>query len=304
MIDVTLICPVYNSERYIAETIDSLNKQIYKNFIVYFIDDGSNDNTLKVLKNTEKNFKYKIFYQNHAGAPAARNLGIKHVNTKYVYFFDSDDLLKPNTLEILTDTIKKEDSDIVLGNMDIIGERNFEYKIKYYNESLITAMHWIPTPGVHLLKSSLIKQNNVLFSNLRIAQDLNYFLKYLSYCNKISFINKAIYSYRIVDGGISRSYSTKIKDIVKSLEEAEQFFPDKKNVFTDLKLRHYYSQFSKFLYMKSFDEKCNIYIFFLNKILLIKCFTFKQFFLKIKIILNFIYKFILLFIYTERKINR
>ena len=296
MVDVTLICPIYNSEDYIAETIRSLNEQNYKSFIVYFIDDGSSDDTVNVIKNTKKDFEYEIFFQNHAGAPAARNLGIKHVNTKYVYLFDSDDLLKPDTLEILVSTIRKENSDIVLGNMDIIGQEGTKSNVRYYDDPLITAMHWIPTPGVHLLKSSLIKENDILFSNIKISQDLNYFLKYLSYCKKISFVDEPIYSYRIVDGSISRKYNSNIKDIVKSSEEAEKFYPDKGKVFTDIKLIHYYSQFSKFLYMKTFDERCEIYVFFINQILSIKCFNCKQFFSKSTTILKCIAKFFLLFL--------
>ena len=53
MVDVTLICPIYNSEDYIAETIRSLNEQNYKSFIVYFIDVGSSDDTVNVIKNTK-----------------------------------------------------------------------------------------------------------------------------------------------------------------------------------------------------------------------------------------------------------
>lgn len=293
---ITLICPVYNAEKYLFEVIDSLNKQVYKNFTVYFIDDGSTDDSVKTINEIPKKFKYRLFTQENKGAPAARNLGLKYVESEYIYIFDSDDKLKPNTLELLIKYMKETDADIVMGNMNILGQEKQIIKAKCFEDWLETAMKWTPTPGVHLLKKSLIKDHSIYFSDIRIGQDLNYFLKYLSYCKKIAFIDEVIYSYRVDSPGISRTYSVKVKDIVKSLEEAELFYRDKDKIFIDLKMKNYYAQFCKFRYINNFEERCDVYYYFLNHILSLRCYSLDHVITKVQILFKCIIKFIFLFI--------
>lgn len=292
---ITLICPVYNASLYLNELLDSLNQQIFKDFIVIFVDDGSVDNSVELINNYNSEFEYLIIKQQNKGAPAARNLGMTYVNTPYVYFFDADDKLQPKTLEILFELIIKEKSDIVLGNMECIGKEEEEIKAKTFPSQLETAMNWIPTPGVHLFKSSIIKENNIMFSNIRIGQDLNFVLKYLSYCKKLTFTKSIVYSYRIDSPGISRTYSKKIFDIVSSLEEAEQYFKEDK-IFFDLKLKNYYSQFSKFVYFNDFQEKCEVYYYFLDKLYSLKPCNSSQVFQKSRVLLKVLLKFIKLYV--------
>lgn len=291
---ITMICPIYNSEKYLKELIDSINNQNFKDFKVIFVDDGSKDKSLEVLKQLNKKFKYEIFSQDNLGAPAARNLGIKKIDTPYVYFFDSDDILLPNTLEILSRNMIENDCDIVLGKM-MEFETGYINEEKIYEDSLETAMKWTPTPGCHLFKTSIIKENGIKFSHIRIGQDLNFNLKYLSYCKKIKILNDVIYAYRDNPNGISNSHSNKVVDIILCLNEAEKYFVNKEKIFFDLKLTHYYAQFSKFRYISNFKDKWSVYKRIIQEIFFLKPIIVEQRKNKVIVLIKCFIKFIYLF---------
>ena len=296
---ITMICPIYNSSKYLQQLLTSINEQTFRDFNVIFVDDGSTDNSVSIIQKFNCNFEYSILTQENSGAPAARNNGLNFATGKYIYLFDSDDILVSSTLENLVWAIRESNADLVIGNLKIYDENNEielndnkDYSIISLNDSLYLP----PTPGVHLFKKSLIDEYHIQFSDLRIGQDLNFVLKYISCCKKIVKLNSDVYVYRVDSPGISRTYSTKIKDIVKSLEEAETYFDERfKYDFTKLKLEHYSAQFSKFKFLKSFNDRREIYHYFLDKILQIKSYSYNFFILKCKYIFLILIKYIYMY---------
>ena len=95
---VSVIIPLYNAEKYIAETIQNVLSQSYINIEILIIDDGSTDNSLSVAKKYE-NKKIKIFSQENKGASAARNYGLREANGDFIQFLDADDLISNNKIE-------------------------------------------------------------------------------------------------------------------------------------------------------------------------------------------------------------
>jgi glycosyltransferase involved in cell wall biosynthesis len=93
---ISVIIPAYNAARYICETVDSVLSQTYKNFEVIIIDDGSTDNTQKLLNQYRDKIKY--IYQNNKGVAGARNKGIQQAHGKYLAFLDNDDVWLPDKL--------------------------------------------------------------------------------------------------------------------------------------------------------------------------------------------------------------
>ena len=121
---ISVIIPIYNCEKYIKECLSSLIKQTFKNFEIICINDGSNDDTLKILKKFEaKDERIIIFNQNNSGPGIARNIGMKKSKGEYLIFLDSDDIFKKTMLEELYIKIKENDSDVVICN-----SQNFEKK--------------------------------------------------------------------------------------------------------------------------------------------------------------------------------
>ncbi|MGL4672445.1 glycosyltransferase family 2 protein, partial [Cetobacterium sp.] len=113
---ITIIVPVYNVENYLEESIRSIINQTYLNIEILAINDGSLDNSLRILeKLSTQDKRIKIISQKNKGLSGARNTGIKYSKGKYLLFLDSDDIFSTNTIiQDLYNIIKKDDSDIVI----------------------------------------------------------------------------------------------------------------------------------------------------------------------------------------------
>ncbi|MGA9379390.1 MAG: glycosyltransferase family A protein, partial [Phormidium sp.] len=95
---ISVIIPVYNGEKTIRETIESVLNQTYKNFELIVINDGSQDATLEVVSAIEDQ-RLKVFSYSNAGLSASRNRGIFQANSEFITFLDADDLWLPDKLE-------------------------------------------------------------------------------------------------------------------------------------------------------------------------------------------------------------
>ena len=114
MAQITVILPVYNVEKYLKQCLDSIVNQTFKDFECLCVNDGSTDNSLSILQEyAQKDKRFKIITQKNGGTSVARNTGIKHTNTKYLTFIDSDDWITENYLEILYNKIEETNADIV-----------------------------------------------------------------------------------------------------------------------------------------------------------------------------------------------
>lgn len=101
MPSVSVVIPCYNVEEYISECIESVLKQTYSDLEIICVNDGSTDDTFRILKNYGEEFpeKIKLISQNNLGASAARNIGLSVAKGQYVQFLDADDLLLPEKIE-------------------------------------------------------------------------------------------------------------------------------------------------------------------------------------------------------------
>lgn len=98
---VSIIVPTYNNEKYLANCIDSLLAQTFQDFEVIVVDDGSTDQTIKLLKAFKTNPRIRVHSQPNSGISAARNQGLKLSRGKFISFVDSDDCVTPDFLEKL-----------------------------------------------------------------------------------------------------------------------------------------------------------------------------------------------------------
>ena len=100
-IKISVIIPIYNVEKYIRECIESILNQTFRNIEVIAVNDGSKDNSIKIVEEYLSDRRLKIINKENGGAPSARNIGMKTARGKYVYFIDSDDFIEKDVLEIL-----------------------------------------------------------------------------------------------------------------------------------------------------------------------------------------------------------
>ena len=97
---VSIITPVYNSEKYLPVFFDSLLNQTFSDFEIIMVDDGSTDSSLEnCLEYANKDKRIRVFSQGNSGVSASRNKGLDEANAEWVCFIDSDDYVLPNFLE-------------------------------------------------------------------------------------------------------------------------------------------------------------------------------------------------------------
>ncbi len=126
MVKISVIVPVYNCEDYLDESIKSILNQSFKDIEVICVDDGSVDDSLKILKKfSMHDARLKVLPQENQGVSVARNNALKKVSGDYIYFFDADDYLVADALEKAYNNAINNNSDIVIFNYDQYKEDSF-----------------------------------------------------------------------------------------------------------------------------------------------------------------------------------
>lgn len=245
---ISLIIPVYNTEKFLAEALKSVESQTFKDFEAIIINDGSTDNSGKIIDSfAAKNKSFRVINQDNKGLSAARNAGIKAATGQYIAFFDSDDYLSPDFLKELYKLASENQADIAYCNFYI-----------YKNKSGFTSyMPFTAKSGVYSRKKALNKLIlditmhhfawNKLFSRSLFTENFIEFpdMYYediatcprLFFCaNKIAVTSKALYYYRRHDDSIiSLMTDEKINDLILSFGINRNFL-EEKNIYKKYKL--------------------------------------------------------------------
>lgn len=264
---VSIIIPNYNCEKYICECLDSIYNQNYKNFEVIIIDDGSNDKSVSIIKQYIKEKENaRLIIQPNMNASVARNRGIEKSKGEYLYFLDSDDVILKNGLKVLVDNIEKYNVDMAIGNYYEIDDRHnntSNVKMKEYGilkEPILIANN-SPVPSNKLYRRSIIEKYNIFFANVNIGQDLNFFLKYLLWCDGVIRIDEDIYEHRVVENGMTKGVSFKIFDITKVFDDVLKFYRKYKKedlyfkYIEKVKFKHMFWQMNKHIKIDDYKMK-------------------------------------------------
>ena len=138
---VSVIIPVYNTQFWLRECLDSVLRQTLGDFEVICVDDGSTDRSASILQEyAKKDARFRIIFQENQGQSAARNAGLKAARGEYIYFLDSDDYIEPDLLETACRELDNKNLDIVLFDTHIFGEKGIareevDRRINYYTMS-------------------------------------------------------------------------------------------------------------------------------------------------------------------------
>ena len=223
MIKVSVIVPVYGVEKYIVKCIDSIVKQKLKDIEIIVVNDGTPDNSIKLIKDNFKDDRIKIFNKKNGGLASARNYGIKKAKGEYLFFVDSDDFIDECLYEMY-EKAKKDKVDLVICDYyKYYNDLNKEHiKIIPFYESNNHKCSVTSMPGAvcKLIKKDIITENKIEFLEKHFFED-NAIMPYLcALCNKFSYINKPYYYYLHRDGSIlhQQKYNKKWEDIFSSLD--------------------------------------------------------------------------------------
>ncbi|WP_315523535.1 glycosyltransferase [Fusobacterium massiliense] len=203
---ISVIVPIYNSEKYLKKCIDSIVNQTLEDIEIILINDGSKDNSHLICLEYQEKFKEKIKYINNIniGCSATRNLGIKEAKAEYITFVDSDDYIEKDMYKDMYDLITKEESDIVITGIKCIKNKEIVKKkfIKKMNNisDIFDEKNLINYVYAKIFKKSIIEKENIEFIiNSHYQEDMVFSFMYCLNVKKVSFLNKLNYNYVLHD---------------------------------------------------------------------------------------------------------
>lgn len=265
---ISIIMPVYNTEKYLQKCLDSIINQTLDDIEVLCINDGSKDNSLNILNEyAAKDSRIRVFSQKNSGPSAARNFALEKVNGEYIVFVDSDDWIDKTMCEKIYKKAIETDADMVMfSNYEVYSDRTVE------NQNIIKLNSCIPKESFYfddeidkffdnykastagkLYRTSFLKDNDIKFNaSLRNGED-SLFLCSVCLCNpKISIEPEFFYYYnRVVESSLCIR-----DDILVGVHEALKCIKAK---YSKSKLKNKEEFFHHFIRMKT-----RMYLYFWN----------------------------------------
>ncbi len=228
---VTVVIPVYNSEKYIARCIDSVINQTYQDFEIQIINDGSKDKSQEIIDSYTKKYPDKIISieQENKGVAKTRNEAIKRSKSKYIMFLDNDDYLDRDYIEKYVNEIEKEELDVVIGGYKRPDENgNIVKTLKLQDKEWCKFM--IMTPWAKIFKRQYLIDNDINFLVNNIGED-NYFnFKAMLLTDKIKILDYIGYNWFFNNSSVSNTRQKNIKqiDIYKFLNSSYNMLESEK----------------------------------------------------------------------------
>lgn len=224
---VTVIIPVYNSEKTLRKCIDSILYQSFKDFELILVDDGSTDLSPQICDEyAVKDSRVKVFHKPNGGVSSARNIGLDYAQGQRITFIDSDDYITKGFFDGV-DSIK---SDLLIvsyiwsrNSIDSLDERlnNFELITKekiisFLNSFLTTAI--LRGPCAKFYKRELLK--DIRFDeSMKVAEDAFFVHQYLLKCENLFCLHKGRYVVNMADVGAEVKYKSTTEYAVQSLNK-------------------------------------------------------------------------------------
>lgn len=209
---VSVIVPVYNSEKYLEQCIQSILNQNFIDFELLLVNDGSIDNSGIICeKYVGTDSRVRVFHKKNGGVSSARNLGIVNAKGKWITFIDSDDYISENYFNALN---VDSNADLIMQGINYIEDGINVKQIRYKEEKLdfeefLSKYRVYPdfssSWSKFFLRSKLEKYEITFNLQLSFGEDTLFNLKYLFYCRFILMADTLNYNYRVLDSGLSNS---------------------------------------------------------------------------------------------------
>ena len=253
MKELSIIIPVYKTEKYLRECVDSVLREAPQNSEIILVDDGSPDNCPQICDEyAEKDERVKVIHQQNKGLSGARNAAMKIVQGEKLFFLDSDDFVGEGYFSALLN----KSADLVIGNyrafydngtVDILGEPHKE-KYESLKEYLEDFHYHFATlfnfAWGKIYDSSIIKQFDLRFlEGVSMVEDVLFNLEYYRHCSSIVMCKGAQLQYRQVQGSLSRKMSLQVFDwYVQSYGQIKKLLVEN-NAFSKENEIQFYSHF-------------------------------------------------------------
>ena len=211
---ISIIVPIYDVENYLRQCLDSIMSQTYQNFECLLINDGSPDNSADICREyVDKDARFRYFEKENGGVSSARNLGIERSGGAYITFIDSDDWVDSDYLEVLYNALIDENADISVSTYKRFHkaencwhfhsfQRGYEKRV-FTNHELIDEFIDLNTfdYSYGFVCGKLVRKDlldNIAFNEMTtLGEDMEYWLKLYLISNKVVYVNRDSYNYRV-----------------------------------------------------------------------------------------------------------
>lgn len=233
---ISIIIPVYNVEQYLSQCLDSVITQTYDNIEIIIVNDGSTDNSQKIIsKYSDFDKRIRSIYQKNGGLSQARNAGLNIATGDYILFLDSDDYISIDTCETLAHCLTKQCADLVvfgryrfsdneyIHDKVSVNQSHFPIGIQYLEHAVLNNCFTASVCN-KLFKKELIDKYIIRFIPNILYEDLFFVFRYIIYSKQVNTINTALYNYRwIREDSIINTVKDKDKDVLITIDEIEKF---------------------------------------------------------------------------------
>lgn len=218
---ISVVVPVYNVEKYLAECVDSILNQTYKDIELILVDDGSTDGSPRICDNyAEDDKRVKVIHKSNGGLSSARNAGIKNISGDYVLFIDSDDFWSDNnSLNEIAEILSRKKYDVVCFGYKEYYEKTGIYREPInvegislegldFNDSLKVLLKngiYISSAWNKVIKSTLITENQIYFAENTTSEDIDWSARILLKAASLGIYNNSFYIYRQRENSITHT---------------------------------------------------------------------------------------------------
>ena len=226
MCKISIVVPVYNASSCLKKCLDSFINQSLKDIEIIMVNDGSTDDSEKIILNYQKKDKrIKLINKKNGGQASARNLGLKEAKGKYISFVDSDDYIDKDLCRDCYKIIEKSKSDILVFDYYITDYIKKEYYkvLKDLQSGKVSDKEFFfagACPWNKIYKKEFLMNNNFSFPEEIIYEDYAAIIPLIKYRPNVCYINKAYYYYYLSEESTMRKkeYHKKYEDIFKANE--------------------------------------------------------------------------------------
>lgn len=232
MPDISIIVPIYNAEKYLNKCLDSLVNQTKKELEFILVNDGSTDNSEKIIK-SYKDARIKYFKNKNQGIGKTRNFGIEKATGKYLMFLDSDDYLDLDACKKVYEKSTKDKLDLVVFDFYRVEQEqlvpviipNFEKSSLKENPNLLLNINLGPCNK--LFKREIITKNKTHFLENLKYEDTTFVVETINNAKKIGKLNEFLHYYVIHSQSETTVRDERVFDIIKIVDIIRNYFSNK-----------------------------------------------------------------------------
>ena len=223
---ISIILPIYNGEQYLRDCLESILKQKYHNFEVILVNDGSIDSSEAICRQyVNRDDRFRYVQKEHGGASSARNYGLELVKGEYVTFIDADDWVEENYLELLHQSLKENNADISVSTykkFDVDTNLFYLHAFQINESNHVFAQNELVeklpqleriTESFEIIGGKLVKKSLLLGirfnERTQLSENMEFWFKLYLLSNRIAFVNKEIYNFRLQDSEARKLYNAK-----------------------------------------------------------------------------------------------